>query len=69
MITASLRKNWRREMIKLLKVIASFLFYFIWDIVLLDCMILVLVGCLFVTKTALEELFGCSFTRFTKKGN
>lgn len=52
-----------------LKSLASFLFYSIWTVILLDALVLVLIGCVFVTKTALEELFGCSFTRFTKKGN
>ena len=56
-------------MISVLKNLASFLFFSIWAIILLDALILVLIGCVFVTKTALEELFGCSFTRFTKKGN
>lgn len=56
-------------MISVLKNLASFLFFSIWTIILLDALILVLIGCVFVTKTALEELFGCSFTRFTKKGN
>ena len=54
-------------MIKILKTFASFLFMSIWTIILLDALILVLVGCVFVTKTALEELLGCEFTKFTKK--
>lgn len=53
----------------MLKSVASFLFYSIWVLILLDVMVLVLIGCVFVTKTALEELLGCSFTRFTKKKN
>lgn len=56
-------------MISALKSLASFLFFTIWAIILLDALILVLIGCAFVTKTALEELFGCDFTRFTKKTN
>ena len=50
-----------------LKSLASFLFYFIWVIILLDALILVLAGCLFVTKILLKEWFGCDFIRFTKK--
>lgn len=53
-------------MINVLGKLASFLFYSIWTVILLDALILVLIGCVFVTKTALEELFGCDFTRFTK---
>lgn len=56
-------------MINVLKSLASFLFYSIWVIILLDAMILALAGCLFVTKTLLEEWFGCTFTKYMKKKN
>ena len=53
-------------MINVLKSLASLLFYTIWTAILFDALVLVLIGCVFVTKTALEELLGCDFTRFTK---
>ena len=52
-----------------LKSLASFLFYSIWTLILLDVMVLVLIGAVFVTKTAIEDLFGCDFTKFMKKKN
>ena len=56
-------------MINVLGNLASFFFYSIWTAILFDALVLVLIGCVFVTKTALEDLFGCSFTRFTNKGS
>lgn len=53
----------------MLKSVASFLFYSIWTLILLDVMVLVLIGAVFVTKTALEDLLGCEFTKYTKKKN
>lgn len=53
-------------MISVLKSLASFLFFSIWTIILLDALILVLIGCVYVTKVALEELFGCTLTKFIK---
>lgn len=52
-----------------LKSLASFLFYSIWTLILLDALILAMIGCVFVTKTAIEDLFGCDFTKFMKKKN
>ena len=54
-------------MISVLKSLASLLFYTMWVLILLDALALVLIGCIFVTKTALEDLLGCTLTRFTKK--
>lgn len=54
-------------MISVLKSLASLLFYTIWTAILLDALVLVLIGCVFVTKTALEDLLGCTLTKSTKK--
>ena len=56
-------------MINVLGNLASFFFYSIWTVILLDALILVLIGCVYVTKVALEELFGCTFTKFTMVKN
>ena len=53
-------------MISVLKSLASFLFYSVWVIILLDAMIIALGGCVFVTKVLFEEWFGCEIIMFTK---
>ena len=56
-------------MISVLKSLASFLFFLIWAIILLEALILALIGGVYAIKVALEELFGCTFTMSTMVKN